>query len=197
MVDMEDALEAARASGPLVAGALFGALALALQPRWRCTVSLLLHAPLRPRARLGVVHLGGRRALLCTDGARVHCTRVVISALLTRLPPLRAQTPALWYLPGVTATLALLMINAVRRDELAGGYDADGMEGRKRAWMLLSYLVSFASLGWAVAGLLVYFTRDGHDAYTGCAAILQCVLIVAAALIYWTTRGGSGSASYY
>ncbi len=106
------------------------------------------------------------------------------------------QTPALWYLPGVTATLALLMINAVRRDELGGGYDPDGLAGRKRAWLFLSYLVCFGALGWAVAGLLTYFNQHGHDTATGVAGVVQCVLIVAAALMYWTTRGAAAESFY-
>ena len=98
------------------------------------------------------------------------------------------QTPPLWWLPGVTATLSIVMVNAVRRGELSG-YDTDGFQGQKRLWLLLSYLVSFGALGWAVAGLLVYFAKPGHDAWTGAAGVLQCVLIVGSGLTYWVTRG--------
>jgi hypothetical protein len=111
-------------------------------------------------------------------------------------PAAASQTPALWYLPGFVATAALLMINAVRREEL--GFDPDGFAGQKRGWLLLSYLVCFGAVGWAVAGLLVYFDKPGHDTYTGVAGVLQCVLIVAAALTFWVTRGGAaGSDAFY
>ncbi len=80
------------------------------------------------------------------------------------------------------------MINAVRRDELGGGYDVDGLESRKRAWLFLSYLCSFGALGGAIAGLLVYFDKQGHDQSVGVAGVVQCVLIVASALLFWTTR---------
>ena len=95
----------------------------------------------------------------------------------------------------MTATLAILMVNAVRRDELSG-YDADGYQSQKRLWLLLSYLVSFGALGWAVAGLIAYFSKPGHDAWTGAAGVLQCVLIVASGLTYWVTRGGQDGAIY-
>ena len=96
------------------------------------------------------------------------------------------------------ATLALLMVNAVRREDLrAGGFDPEGVLGQKRAWLLLSYLVSFGALGWAIAGLLTYFHAPGRDAWTGVAGVAQCVLITAAALLFWTTRGGAGGDVYY
>ena len=109
------------------------------------------------------------------------------------LPP--AQTPARWWLPGVTATLAVVMVNAVRRDELSG-YDADGFQSQRRLWLLLSYLVSFGALGWAVAGLVAYFGKPGRDAWTGVAGVAQCVLLVASGLVYWVTRGPHDAALY-
>ena len=95
------------------------------------------------------------------------------------------------------ATLALLMVNAVRREDLRASYDYEGVLGQKRGWLLLSYLVSFGALGWAIAGLLTYFHAPGRDAWTGVAGVAQCVLITAAALLFWTTRGGGGGGDGY
>ena len=117
------------------------------------------------------------------------------------------------------------MVNAVRRGELVG-YDSDGFQGQKRLWLLLSYLVSFGALGWAVAGLVAFFAKPGHDAWTGAvralsrcralgcaclpilratltprhalcqAGVAQCVLIVASGLTYWVTRGPHEQAGF-
>jgi hypothetical protein len=123
----------------------------------------------------------------------------------------------------VTATLSIVMVNAVRRGELVG-YDSDGFQGQKRLWLLLSYLVSFGALGWAVAGLVAFFAKPGHDAWTGAvralsrcralgcalvtklalrprhvfcqAGVAQCVLIVASGLTYWVTRGPHEQAGF-
>jgi hypothetical protein len=123
----------------------------------------------------------------------------------------------------VTATLSIVMVNAVRRGELVG-YDSDGFQGQKRLWLLLSYLVSFGALGWAVAGLVTFFAKPEHDAWTGAvrelsrlrvlasaayhahialtrhafcqAGVTQCVLIVASGLTYWVTRGPHEQAGF-
>lgn len=144
-----------------------------------------------------MVHLGGRCAVQRAVGACAHrwCekagSRCVSSRSCLTLP---SQTPAVYYLPGVGATLALLMINCVRRDELSGsggGYGDDTLS-QKRAFLFVSYLASFGAVGGAVASLLVYFDKPGHDQYTGVACVVQCVLIVAAALCYWATRAVDG-----
>lgn len=100
------------------------------------------------------------------------------------------------YLPGLIATLALVMINCVRRDEVAGldpyGGNDEGAYARSRAWLFLSYLVSFGS----VAGAVLLFLK--HPSSEGAAAIAQVVLILGAALTLFITRGlGDGEGGLY
>jgi len=45
----------------------------------------------------------------------------------------------------------------------------------------MSYLVSFGGLGWAIAGVIVYFRE--HDLYTGACGVIQCVCILLSALV--------------
>ena len=196
---LDDVMDAARTGGPIMAGAMFGARpAAALLPRGS---RLTRVCRLARRTRHRVVHMGRRGVVLRAHGAPRNAGRAWLAARadtprsFVTCAPRTKQTPALWYLPGFLATLALLMVNAVRREEL--GYDPDGLESRKRAWLLVSYLVSFGAVGWSIAGLIVYFNKDGHDAATGAAGVVQTVLIVGSALLYWVTRGAAGGGDFF
>ena len=99
-----------------------------------------------------------------------------------------AQTPAVYFLPGCAATLTLVMINCVRRDELNDESDYDGLGNQKRAWLFFSYLSSFACLGGAIASLVTHFDKAGNDQAVGVAGVVQTVLITASAMLFWATR---------
>ena len=72
-----------------------------------------------------------------------------------------------------------------------GGFDPDA--NQKRLWLFLSYIAAFGALGGAIASLLTFFAKDGHDQAVGVAGVVQTVLITAAALLFWATRS---TASY-
>lgn len=97
----------------------------------------------------------------------------------------------MYFLPGCAATLTLVMINCVRRDELSSGYDPDGLANQKRAFLFFSYLASFAALGGAIAALVTHFDKAGNDQGVGVAGVVQTVLITASALVFWATRSTS------
>ena len=66
-----------------------------------------------------------------------------------------ANLPFTQYLPGITATLALLMITAVRRDEMVAVDPFDeGVFCRSRFWLLAAYGVSGAAVVSAVVVML-------------------------------------------
>ncbi|KAJ9518487.1 hypothetical protein QJQ45_018514 [Haematococcus lacustris] len=65
------------------------------------------------------------------------------------------------YLPGALATVALVMINCIRREDLqeSDPFDDAGY-CRPRFWLFVSYLVSFASVVAAVWVLIACFTSN-------------------------------------
>lgn len=94
------------------------------------------------------------------------------------------------YLPGLIATLALIMINSVRRDELLS-YDPydEGTFCRSRFWLLMAYGISLS----AICGSVLVMLHKGGDV----SAILQVACILGAALVLFTSRSeGEGGGSY-
>jgi len=101
------------------------------------------------------------------------------------------KVPFVQYLPGFVATLALLMINAVRREELQE-YDAfdEGVFCRSRTWLFLSYVVSFGAVTAAVWVLLQDYALNeaATQTWPGVAGLFQVTLILAAALLFFVSR---------
>jgi hypothetical protein len=115
---------------------------------------------------------------------------------------------------------AVMLLNLVRREEVAvrlplapsharrtrtcsaqqparpapaqsGGYDFNGTQTQKQAFLFFAYLCCFGGLGGAIASLLTYFVNPGHDQWVGAALVIQCFAIVAGGLLYWLTRSAS------
>lgn len=112
------------------------------------------------------------------------------------------KVPFVQYIPGIIATLALVMINCVRRDELSDFDPFDeGVYCRSRFWLFISYVVSFGSIIGAVWVFLAgYATKPGVDTvWPGVAAIFQVCFILGSALALFVSRspGGEGSAALY
>ena len=101
----------------------------------------------------------------------------------------------LQYLPGLAATLALLLINAVRLDEISSvdPWDDEGVYCRSRVWLLIAYLVC----GGAIAGATVVMLTSGGSGM-GVAVIVQVACILGGALLFFVSRseGESGDGSY-
>ncbi len=104
--------------------------------------------------------------------------------------------------PGVIATVALIMINMVPRSKIMdgdGSYD-DGSLTRARVWLLLSYVIAFASLVAAVWILIVHYENNaditGFQVWPGVAGVIQTVLINVSGLCWWSLRP-SGESAYY
>ena len=100
------------------------------------------------------------------------------------------------YLPGLAASLALLLINAVRLDEIESvdPWDDEGVYCRSRVWLLLSYLVC----GGSIAGATVIMIASGGGGI-GLAAVIQVACILGGALLFFVSRSegeNGGDASY-
>ncbi|KXZ55178.1 hypothetical protein GPECTOR_3g324 [Gonium pectorale] len=65
------------------------------------------------------------------------------------------------YIPGIIATLALIMINCIRRDDLVeiDPFD-DATFCRSRLWLFASYVVSFASIVAAVWVMIAHYGKQ-------------------------------------
>ena len=101
----------------------------------------------------------------------------------------------LQYLPGLAATIGLILINSVRYDELQS-IDPWGDEGvycRSRLWLLISYLISALSI---VGAAIIMIGSSGS--YVGIAIVIQVASILASSLVFFVSRtegeeGGGGS----
>ncbi|CAL0319378.1 unnamed protein product [Lupinus luteus] len=96
--------------------------------------------------------------------------------------------PFLHYLPGIFASLAALMFNCVRKEDIDYSPYDEG-EWRLKLWLFIAYVVSFVSLAGS-AGLLIQDSLDksAPSVWTGVAGILQCVFVLISGLVYWTSH---------
>ncbi|OAE22178.1 hypothetical protein AXG93_3271s1210 [Marchantia polymorpha subsp. ruderalis] len=89
--------------------------------------------------------------------------------------------PFLHYLPGIFASIAALMFNCVRREDLTdySPYD-DGESCRSKTWLFFAYVVSFVSLAGSVGMLLQDAHMEGKPStWTGAAGVIQCTNVLA------------------
>lgn len=117
---------------------------------------------------------------------------------------LGVTVPAIAYIPGCIATVALLMINFIHREEL-NDYDpfSDGEDCGVRTWLFFSYVVSFGSLVGAVWIMVEDFSTNpdltSDEKWPGVAGIIQTFLILGSGLLFWVSRSsqsGSGGLLY-
>ncbi|WVZ02868.1 hypothetical protein V8G54_023674 [Vigna mungo] len=88
------------------------------------------------------------------------------------------SVPFLHYLPGIFASLAALMFNCVRKEDIDYSPYDEG-EWRLKLWLFIAYVVSFVSLAGS-AGLLIQDSLDksAPSVWTGVAGVLQCVCVL-------------------
>lgn len=112
---------------------------------------------------------------------------------------LRAPVPATYVLPGVVASLALLVVAAVRRSDVAadgGGFSSfdEGAGARARCALFLGYALSFGSVSAGVVQLCLAKQRDDDaDLWMPAAVVLQTALISAAAMLAFVSRDDDGA----
>ncbi|CAL8460582.1 g111 [Coccomyxa elongata] len=116
-----------------------------------------------------------------------------VDALVYTKTILHESYPFTYNLPGIVATLALIMMNMVSRDDLASMgdmYDSDeGSEGRAKIWLFLSYCVAFGAVAGSIA-VLVTCVQNGQHVEVGVGGLVQSGLILVAALLLWGFRTG-------
>lgn len=100
-----------------------------------------------------------------------------------------SKTPAKYAWPGIVATLSLILINMLPRDELQDISDSgdDETNMRARLWLLCSFLLAFGSIAGSIA-VLISCTEAEHYVAIGVGSVMQCGFILASALILWAYR---------
>jgi len=149
-----------------------------------------------------VVHKTARSG---AGGSRSLCAGTILSGALfgaawwlwldavVHSAALGVSVPPLAYVPGCVATLALLMINFIHREELSD-YDpfSDGEDCGVRLWLFFSYVVSFGSLVGAVWIMVQDFSRNedltSEEKWPGVAGVIQSFLILGSGLLFWVSR---------
>jgi hypothetical protein len=115
-----------------------------------------------------------------------------IDAVLTA--PADAKIGFSKYLPGLAATLGLILINAVRLDEISSVDPWDeGVYCRSRVWLLVAYVVCAIS----IAGATIIMLTAGASG-VGIASVVQVASILGGALLFFVSRseGEAGDGSY-
>ncbi|KAK9863878.1 hypothetical protein WJX84_007588 [Apatococcus fuscideae] len=111
--------------------------------------------------------------------------------------------PLIYHLPGIVATLALIFINLISRDDLTNYTDYyssgdEGSETRARCWLFFSYMVAFGAVAGGVAILVTCVQQHPDIIRIGAASLIQSGLILSSALLLWAFRsedsGGYGAA---
>ena len=95
--------------------------------------------------------------------------------------------PFIEYLPGIAATLALILTNCVRREDVTDEAGDDEDVFRLRSLLFIAYVTGFAAVCGSVAIFLDYNKHDGSS-YPGVANILLTMLVTASSLLLWLTR---------
>jgi hypothetical protein len=97
------------------------------------------------------------------------------------------------WLPGLLATLALILINSVRLDEInqVDPWDDEGIYCRSRVWLLLAYMICGGSIVGAATIMII-----GGGNGVGLGAIVQVCCILGGALLFFVSRSEGETGSY-
>mmetsp|Transcript_16776 Transcript_16776/g.50120 ORF Transcript_16776/g.50120 Transcript_16776/m.50120 type:complete len:164 (-) Transcript_16776:508-999(-) len=102
---------------------------------------------------------------------------------------LQETVPATFWLPGIVATIALVLMNLVPRESLTSeeySYDEDTLT-KARCWLFMSYLVAFGAVGSAGAVFTKAVTNHVHVSM-GVGCLLQSGFVLMSALLFWAFR---------
>ncbi|KAK2077830.1 hypothetical protein QBZ16_004678 [Prototheca wickerhamii] len=99
--------------------------------------------------------------------------------------------------PGIVATIALVLINALPRRDLKE-LSESGEEGeavRGHLWLLVSLLLAFGAVAGSVS-VLVHCSQTDLVS-VGVGSVLQCGFILASAMLLWAFRTDTSGLGYY
>lgn len=123
---------------------------------------------------------------------------IVYSAVVTQ-----SAYAFIYYLPGIIATFAVLLMGCVSREAAHGeGFADEGATCRARAVLLLAYMCSLGSLTFAAVLLFICKVNNEQggkkyvDLWIPTSALVQSTSILMSGLLYWMFRSDSGSDSY-
>lgn len=104
---------------------------------------------------------------------------------------LKAPVPASACIPGVVASLALVIVAAVRRSDVSPSNYDEGAAARARCALFLGYALSFGAVSGGVVSLVLAKQRgDGQaDLWMPASVVVQTALISAAAMLAFVSRG--------
>lgn len=99
--------------------------------------------------------------------------------------------------PGIVATLALILINLMPRNAVAQASESmeEGADFRARLWLFFSFLIACAAMAGSVA-VLISTSQQQEHASVGVGSVLQCGLVLSAALLFWSFRSDEQEGVY-
>eukprot|EP01113_Clastostelium_recurvatum_P046919 TRINITY_DN828_c0_g2_i1.p1 TRINITY_DN828_c0_g2~~TRINITY_DN828_c0_g2_i1.p1 ORF type:complete len:161 (+),score=39.23 TRINITY_DN828_c0_g2_i1:26-484(+) len=102
------------------------------------------------------------------------------------------------YLPGIVGTIGLVMANIVKVESLSATTFLfnDGMSGKIRAWLLVSFVVSFGAIAAAIWIMIGVFmppnNRDPNTEWPGIAMVIQTsIMFLSSITLIWAKSTGS------
>lgn len=99
------------------------------------------------------------------------------------------KIPITYHIPGWVATVGLVFMNLVSRDELRQAGDAyeDGAEFRAKCWLFISYLIASGAIAGGVSVMVLSVQHQEHVT-GGLGSLLQTGLVVLSSLVLWAFR---------
>uniref|UniRef100_A0A7R9VEK8 Transmembrane protein 50A n=1 Tax=Chlamydomonas euryale TaxID=1486919 RepID=A0A7R9VEK8_9CHLO len=111
-----------------------------------------------------------------------------------------------WLVPGVLATLAIVVMNSVSHEDVSGeGYGDDSTTCRSRVVLMLSYFLSMGAVAAAVALLVAEKHKSGDagpdatpaDMWMGASSVISVCLICASGLVTWLFHSSDNNGYSY
>lgn len=98
-----------------------------------------------------------------------------------------------YYIPGIVATLAVILMSLLRRDDADYvGYGDEGDQCRNKCGLFLAYCCSFGSIAGAVVVLLM-LKQQGGDIMIGVGSVCQTAILCLSGLITWLSKSSEAS----
>lgn len=121
-----------------------------------------------------------------------------IDAIVFSKAILNEKVPFVFWVPGVIATIAMVMINLVSREQLNSDDSSsdEDSDTKQRCWLFVSYLVAFGSVGGAGAVFVKAVTNHDHVGL-GVGVLLQAGFVLCSALLFWAFRSPSDTTDYF
>lgn len=98
-----------------------------------------------------------------------------------------------YYIPGIIATLAVILMSLIRRDDADYvGYGDEGDQCRAKCGLFLAYCCAFGSIAGAVVVLLL-LKQQGADLAIGVGSVCQTAILCLSGLITWLCKASEAS----